>query len=162
MKPYLIKHSGTIYLYAAVNYGYVLCDRTATSSLRNSRRPDLSEPRVCNLIRLLWGKARRRARSLPFGTLYSAFCTIFRAEHAPLPRICYYKGKSLGSDNPGRLNVELITFANLSRALRPICLQGSLDAGGERRQGGEAELLSTMEFLAILYGVYTIAQIGSD
>ena len=53
------------------------------------------------------GELRRRARSWPFDSGKSAFCTIFRAEHAPLPRICYYKGKSLGCDNPGRLNVEL-------------------------------------------------------
>ena len=59
------------------------------------------------LIRLLWGQARRRARSWPFGTLYSAFCVTFRAEHAPLPRICYYKGKSLGSDKSGCLEFEL-------------------------------------------------------
>ena len=44
--------------------------------------------------RFYWWKARRRARSWPCGTLYSAFCSTSRAEHAPLPRICYYKGKS--------------------------------------------------------------------
>ena len=31
----------------------------------------------------------------------------FRAEHVPLPRICYYKGKSLGSDKSGCLEFEL-------------------------------------------------------
>ena len=71
------------------------------------RRPGFNATQTFGLIGLLWGQARRRARSWPFDSGKSAFCTIFRAEHAPLPRICYYKGKSLGSDNPGRLNVEL-------------------------------------------------------
>ena len=76
-------------------------------------RPDFTQTRVCNLIRLLWGQARRRARSWPFGTLYSAFCVTFRAEHAPLPRICYYKGKSLGSDKSGCLEFHLIVYHNI-------------------------------------------------
>ena len=71
------------------------------------RRPGFNATQTFGLIGLFWGQARRRARSWPFDSGESAFCTIFRAEHAPLPRICYYKGKSLGSDNPGRLNFEL-------------------------------------------------------
>ena len=49
------------------------------------RRPGFNATQTFGLIGLLWGQARRRARSWPFDSGKKAFCTIFCAlSDAPL------------------------------------------------------------------------------